>query len=387
MNIRTFIFAMLLPLLWSCASQSGKGNVVFVTAADASALADAIRSIEIIPLEKINGSAVGPARNSEVCLLGRDYIVADRLSSNIFRFSPEGKFLCSLGPVGEIINITDGCPVGEMPDRISSFQVDKDEVTAVYATHRAVHYSADGGILSENTFEDLGVQSCFVPEGTLTYFGYGTGRPYRVALLKDGGMETFLPDESKVISMDPSAPIFFPYDESVYFTDTYGSGIYRYAGGEVSPVVHFDFGDTALGEKYFQFDDSFAAAEYMLSKRFTLVERYIRNGKYQIVETFTQDMGEVTADYGICKGGGEWKWFSLGKKDSSPFFNSLRQMDNEALYCLLDAGLLATAVGQPSDSDAQDAGLKAFLPFISNPEVLRTVSAGDNPVIAKVYLK
>lgn len=38
----------------------------------------------------------------------------------------------------------------------------------------------------------------------------------------------------------------------------------------------------------------------MLSKRFTLVQRYIRNGKYQIVETFTQDMGEVTADYGIC---------------------------------------------------------------------------------------
>ena len=382
MRIRTIIFTMLLPLLWCCVSQSGKGNVVFETAADASALTDVIKSIEIIPLEKTNGSAVGPARNTEVCLLGRDYIVADRLSSNIFRFSPEGSFLCSLGLVGENIDI-DGCPVY----RISNFQVDRDEVTAVYATHRAVHYSADGRILSENTVEDLGFQSFFVPEGILTYFGYGAGRPYRVALLKDGGIETFLPDESKVISMDPSAPLFFPYNGSVFFTDTYGSGIYRYDGGEVSPVVIFDFGDTALGERYFQFDDPFAAAEYMLSKRFTLVQRYIRNEKYQIVETFTQDMGEVTADYGICKGGGEWKWFSLGMSDSSPFFNSLRQMDDDALYCLLDAGLLTAAVGQLSGSDAQDTCLKAFLPFISNPEVLQTVSAGDNPVTAKVYLK
>lgn len=381
MKFRTIIFAIQLPLLWCCASQAEKGNVVFETAADASALTDVIKSIEIIPLEKTNGSAVGPARNTEVCLLGRDYIVADRLSSNIFRFSPEGRFLCSLGPVGEIIDI-DGCPVGEMPDRISNIQVDRDEVTAVYATNRAVHYSADGRILSENTVEDLGYQSFFVPEGILTYFGYGAGRPYRVALLKDRGIETFLPDESKVISMDPSAPIFFPYNGSVFFTDTYGSGIYRYDGGEVSPVVIFDFGDTALGERYFQFDDSFAAAEYMLSKRFTLVQRYIRNGKYQIVETFTQDMGEVTADYGICKGGGEWKWFSLGMSDSSPFFNSLRQLDEDALYCLLDAGLLAAAVRHPSGTN-----LDAFLPFISNPEVLQTVSAGDNPVIAKIYLK
>ncbi len=382
MRIRTFIFAMLLPLLGSCASQTGKGTVAFVTAADASALTDAIRSIEIIPLEKTDGSAVGPAPNTEVYLLGRDYIVADKLSSNIFRFSPEGRFLCSLGPVGEIIDNSDGCPVGGMPDRIKSLQVDRDEVTAVYVSNRVVHYSADGGILSENTVEDLGFQSFFVPEGILTYFGYGAGRPYRVALLKDGGMETFLPDESKVISMDPSAPIFFPYNGSVFFTDTYGSGIYRYDGGEVSPVVIFDFGDTALGERYFQFDDSFAAAEYMLSKRFTLVQRYIRNGKYQIVETFTQDMGEVTADYGICKGGGEWKWFSLGMSDSSPFFNSLRQIDEDALYCLLDAGLLAAAVRHPSGTN-----LDVFLPFISNPEVLQTVSAGDNPVIAKMYLK
>ena len=203
MKFRTIIFAIQLPLLWCCASQAEKGNVVFETAADASALTDVIKSIEIIPLEKTNGSAVGPARNTEVCLLGRDYIVADRLSSNIFRFSPEGRFLCSLGPVGEIIDI-DGCPVGEMPDRISNIQVDRNEVTAVYATNRAVHYSADGRILSENTVEDLGYQSFFVPEGILTYFGYGAGRPYRVALLKDGGTETFLPDESKVISMDPS---------------------------------------------------------------------------------------------------------------------------------------------------------------------------------------
>ena len=81
MKFRTIIFAIQLPLLWCCASQAEKGNVVFETAADASALTDVIKSIEIISLEKTNGSAVGPARNTEVCLLGRDYIVADRLSS------------------------------------------------------------------------------------------------------------------------------------------------------------------------------------------------------------------------------------------------------------------------------------------------------------------
>ena len=52
MKFRTIIFAIQLPLLWCCASQAEKGNVVFETAADASALTDVIKRIEIIPLER-----------------------------------------------------------------------------------------------------------------------------------------------------------------------------------------------------------------------------------------------------------------------------------------------------------------------------------------------
>lgn len=426
MKNRTFTLAILLPLLWSCASGTGNGNVVFEPADDVAALTDFIKSIEIIPLEKAPGSTVGSVFNAEVCLLGTDYIIADKLSSNIFRFSSDGRFICSLGPVGEPIFSSDECPIGDnLPDGISSLQVNGDEVIVVYDSDRIVRYSPDGGVRSEKTLDDLGFQSISVPEGVLTYYGYGTGRPYRAALLKDGGKETLLPDESKVIPMDAARPIFFPFDGSVYFTDTYGSDIFRYEGGSVSPFLSFDFGDTSLGEKYFQFDDAFAAAEYMLSKRFTLLQHYLRNGKYQIVETFTQDMDAVDVTYGICKGGksdnggkdgSAWRWFSLGAKDASPFCGSIRQMDDSALYCLLDPSLLSASLAgptstsvsspssgsssttfsssgsspttiSPSGSSAQDAALAALLPLISNPEALRAISPDANPIIAKLYLK
>jgi hypothetical protein len=347
---------------------------------DVSALSDAVEKIELIPLETADGVLVGDF--SEIVLLGDSFVLEDRMGNQVVRFDTAGRFLNRIGRAGN----GPGEYVG-----IQYVQADED-VIIFSEPDKMMRYSADGTLIEETHVDNLGCQSCVVPEGILTYYGFGTGREERAALLrKDGTSEPFLPTSAKVIYFIPDTPVFCIDGGKVYFTDSYSPSVFVCSKGSVRQEVSFDFGDAAINENFYHFDDAFASAEYMLSaSEFAMVRRYLHGKDYQFLEVLVQKgresglcyegRAEAELCYGICAGD-RWKWFSLGSLEDSAFAGSPRALDGSTLYFLLDPGRLSGGAG------ALAGPLAPLRAAISNPEALDSLKPDDNPVIAKVYLK
>ena len=354
-----------------CGRKQADDKVVMERPGDVSALTDIVEKIELIPLETNAEALFGDM--SEMLLLGDSYVLWDRMNARMARFDAAGRFLNTIGRAGN----GPGEYVG-----IQSVQADDGLVVFSFPPHKMLRYAADGTLVGERDFDDLGGQSCVVPEGILTYYGFGTGREERAALLReDGTSEAFLKTSAKVLNMTPDTPIFSFDGDRVYFTDSFTPTIYVYENGSVSQEVSFDFGSAAIGESFFHFEDAMASAEYMMSSvEFAMVRRYMHSKDYQIVEVIIQKREGVEICYGINPGEG-WKWFSIGSPMDSPVPGSLRALDGSTVYCLLDPAGLAGGAGVP-------AGLLAALAArVANPEVLAGRAPDDNPVIVKIYLK
>ena len=354
-----------------CGRKQADDKVVMERPGDVSALTDIVEKIELIPLETNAEALFGDM--SEMLLLGDSYVLWDRMNARMARFDAAGRFLNTIGRAGN----GPGEYIG-----IQSVQADDGLVLFSFPPHKMLRYAADGTLVREQDFDDLGGQSCVVPEGILTYYGFGTGHEERAALLsEDGTSEAFLKTSAKVLNMTPDTPIFSFDGDRVYFTDSFTPTIYVYENGSVSPEVCFDFGSAAIGESFFHFEDAMASAEYMMSSvEFAMVRRYLHSKDYQIVEVIIQKREGVEACYGISNVDG-WKWFSLGSPMDSPVPGSLRVLDGSTVYCLLDPAGLAGGAGVP-------AGLLAALAArVANPEVLAGRAPDDNPVIVKIYLK
>ena len=370
---RTFLLtAVLLLAITGCTSPREQGAVPFERPDGPDALADAIERIELIPLQTLPESLVSSA--ADLLADGTGWILVERLQdARILRFSLDGRFLNDIGRQGN--------GPGEY-GKIQNTQLRDNGLTVFAMPDQILQFNMAGKPLSQTTREGLRLQSVYVPEGILTYRGYGAGRPTRVDLLSEDGDKSFLESDAKLINMMPNGPVFTQVGPVTYFTDSYNPVIYAYQDGAVRPEVSFDFGKYALGERFYQFDDAFAAAEYMMSlpEGFAIIQRYLHGGDYRFVEVFLQQEMDTEACYGICRDG-QWDWFSLGELGGSPFAGSLRALDGKRLYCLLDAGLLA------GPGHGLDGPLKALRDKIANPEVLETVRADDNPVIAELWLK
>ena len=354
-----------------CGRKQADDKVVMERPGDVSALTDIVEKIELIPLETNAEALFGDM--SEMLLLGDSYVLWDRMNARMARFDAAGRFLNTIGRAGN----GPGEYVG-----IQSVQADDGLVVFSFPPHKMLRYAADGTLVGERDFDDLGGQSCVVPEGILTYYGFGTGHEERAALLsEDGTSEAFLKTSAKVLNMTPDTPIFSFDGDRVYFTDSFTPTIYVYENGSVSQEVSFDFGSAAIGESFFHFEDAMASAEYMMSSvEFAMVRRYMHSKDYQIVEVIIQKREGVEICHGINPGEG-WKWFSIGSPMDSPVPGSLRALDGSTVYCLLDPAGLAGGAGVP-------AGLLAALAArVANPEVLAGRAPDDNPVIVKIYLK
>ena len=368
-------------LLVGCSRVSGDERVVFEKPTDVSALLESVRSVEFVPLETSDEVLIGD--RSEMFLLDDgSFVVWDRGSREdgcpvlpadygIYHFDSSGRFINNIGRPGS----------GEHEySNVSSVQIVGDDIVVFSEKGRTLRFSAEGSLISEKQVEGLGVQSCLVPEGILTYHGFGAGSENRVEVIhEDGSVVGFLPTSAKVLILTPDTPVFSSDGGRVYFTDTYSPDIHVYENGTVRSAVSFDFGEAALSERFYQFEDAMAAAQYMLSSdQFALIQRYLPGKEYQFVEVFIQKGMEVESDYGFNRAGEGWKWFSMGSVSLSPFAGSLRCLDGDVLYCLLDAKRMTGEV------DAQAARL---VEKASNAEILDGLDAGDNPVVAKLCLK
>ena len=354
-----------------CGRKQAEEAVVMERPGDISALTEIVEKIELIPLETAEEALFGDM--SELLPLGDSYVLWDGRNAVMARFDKEGRFLNRIGRVGN--------GPGEFVS-IRSVQADDGLVLFSFPPHKMLRYAADGTLVRESDFDNLGGQSCIVPEGILTYYGFGSGHEERAALLReDGTSEAFLKTSANVLNMTPDTPIFSFDGDRVYFTDSFTPTIYVYENGSVSPEVTFDFGSAAIGESFYHFEDAMASAEYMMSSvEFAMVRRYLHSKEYQIVEVIIQKREGVDICYGINAGDG-WKWFSLGSPMDSPIPGSLRALDGSTVYCLLDPAGLAGGAGVP-------AGLLAALAArVTNPKVLAGRAPDDNPVIVKIYLK
>jgi len=363
-----------LLLMTACGQQTAETHAVTLERTDSpAALADLVDRIELTPLETGENIVAG-AEGLETA--GTDILLVQGRPSEpaILRFDADGHFLGRIGRYGK------------GPDeyqQIRNIQVTGNEVTVFTVSDDILTYDLEGRCLQKQHQDGTGMQSWRVPEGILSYKGFGSGTPARVVLHAPDGDRNFLETDAKVLNLGSNNPLFCQSGGATFFSDTYNPTIYCYENGRIQPVVSFDLGEVALPEKFFQFDDSFAAAEYMMSapEGFGLVTLYRKSEAYQLVLATIQKETDTDLCYGICPEGGAWRWFSLGKPGESAWAGSLRTLDGKCLYAILDPGLL----------DGPDHGtggeFEALREKIVNPEVLDGIQPDDNPVIAVIHLK
>lgn len=364
-------------LLAGCAQpavQNVNENVVTVGRSNSVApLADIVDHIELIPLETGLPFLLGV--DPMLTLSDDSFVLTDTRTGRVLAFNRDGSFRCRVGVKGR--------GPGEYPMILSSQVAANGSVTVFSYPDKVLFYGADGEFVREEHREDIGTQSCLVPEGMLVYFGYGSGRPGRAALMGDDGSRTdFLPTSAKIINMTPNTPVFTFYRDTVYFTDTYNPVVYAYKDGKIREEVTFDFGKTAIGEDFYHYSDPYEATNSIMQSPigFSLVRRYLKDDRYQFLEEFCQKGEEVTFHYGF-ESDGTWKWFSFGKGVDNPFSGMMQDLYGNSLYFLMNSEVLA---GKDHGMGGDLAQLRAL---VSNPEVLDRVTPDDNPVVARLYLK
>jgi len=347
--------------------------IVFDRSGSVTALAEMVDRIELVPLETGVSFLLGV--DPMLDLAGDGYVLTDSRTGRVLYFGPDGTFRNGIGKKGR--------GPGEYAMLLNS-QVDAEGHIVVFSyPDKALFFSTDGQLLREEHHEDLGTQSCLVPEGLLSYYGYGSGRPDRLALERpDGSRKGFLPTDAQVINFTPNAPLFTFACDTLYFTDTYNPVVYSYKAGEVREEMRFDFGKSALAPDFFDQEDPYAVMESMLHapNGFSLVRRYLRDEHYQFVEQVFQKDESMGFYYGV-ESDGEWRWFSLGKALESPFAGTMQVLSDQCLYFLLGADLLS------DHAHSLGGSLASLKALISNPEVMERLTPDDNPVVAKMYLK
>ncbi len=298
------------------------------------------------------------SQGPELILAEDSYLLADPGQDRTYRYSWEGRFLNRIGSIDE-----------EKEMMTNAQLLDGD--LYVYTYPGAVRcYSLDGTELGAEKAEDIGIEGWTVKEGLLTWYGYGSGRPGRLALWTGKDSTTFLPTSAKVLNLDLGLPVFTQNGKDVTFIDGTNSTVMKYRDGKISRHLDIDLGDFAIAESYYRHDDAMEAGMELMSKPFGIVERYVQDGKYGFMEIMTQSPeGKVVDYYGIFRKG-KWTWFSPGTKNEHPFVNSFRTIKGKTLYCILNPDIL---------KNMQDE-LKSK---IINP----IVTSSDDFIIAKVHLK
>lgn len=366
MKTLNLIFFCLVALLTiNCAGNrepmSGPVSVEFN--GTVNSLSDAIKSIELIPLENDDEHLLGTM--VELIVTDDAYIVIDGQNGAIFRYSVDGRFINSIGRRGngpeEYVHIND-------------VQYKDSSLYVFSIPSKIQRFSLDGTMLDMITMDEpgLGVMSWITSEGVLTYYGYGSGRESRFALLSDDSPKEFYPSDEKVINLTPAAQIFSAVDDSVFVVDSYSNIIKIYSEGEMSDGPSFDFGKYSIPKSFYEYDDAFSAMESLMNGEFAMIGRYMCDDNKRLVIINVQKQMDVYSHCGFYSKD-KWIWFGTGKVGADVFANSFNQIKDGALYCLLDPSLIDTF---PS----------SLRKLILNPEILERAGEDDNYIVAKLIL-
>lgn len=328
-------------------------------------LAKVVKSVELIPLEDDRVHLLGSTLDLNVVSDGT-CIVTDYLNGNIFRYSPDGRFLNNIGRRGngpdEYVHIND-------------VQFRSSYLYVFSAPSKIQRFSLEGEMLDSNASGslDLGAMSWITDDGILTYYGYGSGREGRFSLLSDKVRTDYYPSAEKVMNYTPTERIFSESGDSVFVVDSYSDVVKVYAGSDMKDGPGFDFGEYSIPRTFYEYDDPFSAMDSILGSEFAMLGRYVCDGDRRLVTIHLQDSAGVVTNYCGLFLAGRWNWFLAGKEGSDVMSKAFQDLKDGVLYCLLDPALISTF---PSS-------LKSL---VQNPEVLKSTSEEDNYIVAKLNL-
>jgi hypothetical protein len=302
----------------------------------------------------------------DLFLLDSDYLLVDRQNCRIYRYSSDGKFLNQIGNKGRSGN--------EYID-IEGVQTMEDDVIVFSRPGKMLRFSKDGNFLSKRNFKNKGVQSYLVKNGILTYYSYDSGHSCRLALLRDRDTLEFLKTKEKVMNFAGDGQVFSGDEKNgIFVLDSYSPNIYEFKNGALNNYLTFDFGKYSIPGEFYNFKDAFQSSQYLFSRNFALIHKYIENYKYKLVEIFLQKGNGPEFHYGLNKGD-KWLWFYAGKAGEDPLSVSFRQFDAQGrLLCVIDPGVL-------------DRLPQGFKKLVSNKEIINKSNINSNYVIAKIIFK
>ena len=324
-------------------------------------LSKVVKSIYLLPLENDEEHLVGSM--ADMIVTEDSYVIIDGQNGNIFRYTLDGRFANRIGRRGngpdEYVHIND-------------VQYKDSSLYVFSVPSKIQRFTMDGTMLKTQTVDnpELGVMSWLTSEGVLTYYGYGSGREGRFALLSGESSKVFYPSEEKVMNLTPATQIFSTSGDSVFVVDSYSDVIKVYSAGQMYDGLSFDFGNYAIPDSFYEQNDSFTAMDALLGSEFATINRYLCDRDRRLLQVNVQKGMDLISYCGLYSDGG-WIWFGTGKPGSDLFAGSFCQIKDDVLYCLLD----------PSLTSSYPTSLRRLT---MNPEVLDSTSEEDNYIVAKI---
>ena len=359
------LFILSAVLLVSCGPKHDSSEIVPIPdkiAADS--FNESISSINLVPLSSQDESLMG--QNVELHVWGKSFVIADKSTVRISRFSQNGSFTNGYGKKGR------------GPQEFSSIdniQIKGDTLVVFAERKRILKFLQDGTWVSTNELDNLGIQSIYTGKDILTYNGYMNDGDPRLSLIENGIVSnTFLKTNKAVMVYTPWAPVFSESKKAIYFIDSYSSIINRYYSKEVEPFISFDFGRYSISEQFYQFDNRTEGARFLLSSEYGLINRFCADGEDFMVEVMIQAPNSVpTINYGLYHKD-KWIWFTCGDPGVDPFAGMFQLYKDGLAYFLLDPSLVNNI--PPSVASK-----------INNADVLNSITEESNYVLAEVCFK
>lgn len=338
--------------------------VEFMEARTCEPFADAIASVDLIPIEMDDQHLLGD--NVHIYLLPEGFLLADKQNAKLYRYSRYGRFVNAIGRRGN--------GPGEF-NRIGDVQVLGDHIHVYDDPGRELVFSMNGELL-ENNKRELGIHAYRTGSGILSYYGYSGQKEYRLVYQEENREFYYLELDSKLLPLTLDSEVFSPsVDGGVVFTDSYSPTIYKYLDGEVTPYLSFNLGRYSIKESFFTAEDAFLAAEELLSSNYGIITEYSECLEYKFVQLVLNNLSEERnwIEYGLFNGT-KWLWFSFSDYVKEPMPGSLRFLSEGILY-----GLFTVEELRFMDDLSQGDFFKNALNGITGDD--------DEYVLAKIRLK
>lgn len=336
-----------------------------------------ISKIEIVPLQTNREALLGNILQLQT--MNGEFFIADfEDATRIFRFDKTGTLLNTIGQRGrgpqEYIGLSD-------------FSLDGNEKLSIFSDlNEAVYeYSTSGEFIEKTDLGKRFLRGVAQKDKFLTYWGFASiNGDWRLASTNKNGKVThkYLEGKYNVLMMDEKVlPVFYKHNEdTIYLRESINPHniIYQVAGDKIHGKYSFDFGKYNVPPEYFEKESPMEAAEYLFSRDFVVIRKFMENSSFALVESQIQKNAkqgtqELVLVYGIKnKLSGTWNWFDI-KEENHIIANAPQCLttDNK-LICLVEASKI---------EKLKDRSI------ISNPEIIDDIKSGMNSVVLICSLK